>query len=412
VADEQGAGLAGLPTSVIETSSIDLDQVRKLHQLRSLRLQSALRVGVVGLMVGAMLVGTSPNEWKRQSVLLILYGLAALWAAILAFSPWGASIIWRVPLSVFALVDVAAILTYEFLSEGGYVPLLVMALLPLMVALEVSSRRAAVVLASAFISFGAYLLADPAIERFGWIEAAFIVVMYGFLCSAAFLVVYVQGRHVDEITRLSASREELLAQTMTASETERRRVSESIHDGPLQHVLVARQEILELARTSPGEELDRAAASLHDASRQLREATFELHPAVLEHVGLGAAVEQLALFNASRSGIPITTDIDYPTKNAVDAIMFGVVRELLSNVVRHSQASKASVKLTSAQQTCRLEVTDNGIGMSTEVAARRLAQGHIGLASHRARVEAAGGMLTILNEPVGTHVRVELPLRR
>ena len=281
-----------------------------------------------------------------------------------------------------------------------------------MVALEVPSRRAAVVLACAFIAFGGYLLADPAIERLGWVETAFLVVMYGFLCCAAFLVVYVQGRHVDEITSLSASREELLAQTMTASETERRRVSESIHDGPLQHVLVARQELLELARTSPGEELDRAAASLHDASRQLREATFELHPAVLEHVGLGAAVEQLAQFTANRSGIRITTDIDYATKNAVDDIMFGVVRELLANVVRHSRATHASVKLASARQACRLDVADNGVGMSSDVAARRLAQGHIGLACHRARVEAAGGKLTILNEPEGTHVRVEVPLRR
>ena len=63
-------------------------------------------------------------------MLLILYGLAAGWAAILAFSPGGASIIWRVPLSVFALVDVAAIFAFQLLSEGGYVPLLVMALLP------------------------------------------------------------------------------------------------------------------------------------------------------------------------------------------------------------------------------------------------------------------------------------------
>ena len=170
---------------------------------------------------------------------------------------------------------------------------------------------------------------------------------------------------------------------------------------------VARQEIVEFAKTSAGEELDRAMACLQDASTRLREATFELHPSALEEVGLGAAV-----FTANRSAIEITTEIDYPIRNPVDPIVFGVARELLSNVVRHSQASSASVKLAIVDGVCRLDVVDNGIGMSTEAAARRLAAGHIGLASHRARVEAAGGKFTIVDEPTGSHIRAQLRLRR
>jgi two-component system, NarL family, sensor kinase len=85
---------------------------------------------------------------------------------------------------------------------------------------------------------------------------------------------------------------------------------------------------------------------------------------------------------------------------------------LLSNVVRHSQATNASVQLAIVDGVCRLDVVDNGIGMSTEAAARRLAAGHIGLASHRARVEAAGGKFTVVGEPTGSHIRAELPLRR
>ena len=267
-----------------------------------------------------------------------------------------------------------------------------MALVPLIVVPQLSWRQAVVVLSVSVAAFVYAVLQDDVIPvQLGWRDSVFLFVMYGFLCCTGLLVAYVEEHHVDEIAALTASREELLGQIMTASETERRRISEAIHDGPLQDVLVARQEIGELAASSRSEELDRAMLCLRDASQRLRDATFELHPAVLEQVGLGAAVEQLATFTATRARIAVDTNIDYPAQQPIDPIMFGVVRELLSNVVRHSQASRAWITLVVSDSMCRLDVADNGIGMTDEQAARRLAEGHIGLASHRARVEAAGG---------------------
>jgi len=218
---------------------------------------------------------------------------------------------------------------------------------------------------------------------------------------------------VRSVAGLSALREELLVQTMTASDAEQRRISESVHDGPLQDILVARQELVELDAAFPGDErVGRARAGLQSASEQLRQAIFELHPAVLERVGLGAAVEQLAAVAADRSGIKIRTDIDYPMRSAIDPIVFGLLRELVSNVVKHSQAGSASVTLGITDGTCILEVADDGVGIDSELAERRLDEGHIGLASHRTRVEAAGGLFVFLDVPVGTHVRVEIPLKQ
>jgi two-component system NarL family sensor kinase len=250
------------------------------------------------------------------------------------------------------------------------------------------------------------------VPRHGWALTAMILLLYGFVCGTALLVVVFRLRHVDEMARITASREELLAETMTASEAERRQIAESIHDGALQDVLAARRNIVDFLKTSPpSAQLERAVEGLHEASQRLREATFELHPAVLEQAGLGAAVEKLASVTADRSGITVTTDIDYPASNAVDPIAFGVARELLSNVERHSNASEASVKLAAVNGMCCLDVADNGIGINRDAAARRLAEGHIGLASHRARVEAADGTMKIIEAPVGAHIRVVLPLR-
>jgi two-component system NarL family sensor kinase len=408
----------GVP--VVLTSDVELDRVRRVHQLRSYRIGSVLRLGVVLLMVAAMLIGTRRSEWAQQTALIVLYAFAALCAVVLAFAPlrqW----VRMGPLAgmrryepfAFTAIDVLVLTGFQLLSTDGIYPLLIMTLLPVLVGLDVSSRRAAVVLAFTLVGFAVAVVEDPVMVRaIGWPEAIFRFVLYAFLCGTALVVVRIEERHARSVAGLSALREELLAQTMTASEVLQRRISESIHDGALQDVLAARQELVELETAAPGDErVGRALVGLQSASERLRQATFELHPAVLEQVGLGAAVQQLAAYTTKRSGIKITTDIDYPVRSEIDPIVFGVVRELLSNVVHHSRATSASVTLGLTDGVCVVDVADDGVGIAGDTMARRLGEGHIGLASHRARVDAAGGRFVFLDTPAGTHVCVELPLK-
>ena len=302
---------------------------------------------------------------------------------------------------------------FQLLSAYGIHSLLIMVLLPVLVGVDVSSRRAAVVLAFTLVGFAVAGVHDHVLMRRGGLpDTAFHLGLYAFLCVTAFVVVRTEERHVRSVAKLGALREELLAQTMTASDVEQRRISESLHDGPLQDILAVRQELVELDAVYFGDDrVGRALAGLQAASERLREATFELHPAVLEQVGLGAAVQQLVDVTAQRSGIAISADIGYPGRSSADPIMFGAVRELLSNVARHSRARTAAVSLGVADGIGILDVVDDGVGFSHQTVARRLGEGHIGLASQRARVEAAGGALAFLATRAGTHARVALPLR-
>ncbi|OBF54769.1 hypothetical protein A5787_04150 [Mycobacterium sp. 852002-50816_SCH5313054-b] len=394
-------------------STTDLNRVRRRHRLRSLRAGYAFRIGVLAIMISAVFVGNHPGAQAKQGVLIAVYALIAVSAAILVFSRVSYLVTGDALVLMLTLVDIIALVGFKMLSPGGYLPLLVMGLLPVLVAIGVSWRPSAVVLAGIFVVFAAEFLRDPAtVPRIGWAQSALLVAMYAFFCGTRLVVTVVRTRYEDEIAELTTSREALLADTMTASEAQRRQISESIHDGPLQDVLAARRDIVDYLKRAPATELDRAVASLQNASARLRDVTFELHPAVLEQVGLGAAVEKLASLTADRSGITITTDIEYTGRNAVDPMIFGVARELLSNLVRHSRAAHASVTIAVVDGVCRLDVADDGIGFTGDVAARRLAEGHIGLASQRARVEAAGGTFRIVDAPVGAHVHVRLPLRR
>src|SRR5258705_2204053 len=122
---------------------VELDRVRQARQLRSLRIAALLRVGVVLIMIGAMLVGTAPGDWPAQSVWIAVYAFAALGTAIVAFSPSSRFITGSQWQFAIAIADLVALAGVQLLTTGGYVPLLVVGLLPLMVALEVSSRRGA-----------------------------------------------------------------------------------------------------------------------------------------------------------------------------------------------------------------------------------------------------------------------------
>ena len=64
-------------------------------------------------------------------------------------------------------------------------------------------------------------------------------------------------------------------------------------------------------------------------------------------------------------------------------------------MVKHARATHVAVDLVLVDGTARLTVTDDGVGVATADVARRLGEGHIGLASHALRVEAAGGTLTL-----------------
>lgn len=163
--------------------------------------QAVLRVGIVLIMVGAMIVGTAPGDWLAQSMWIGAYAVAAVGAAVVAVSPIGKSISgprWRL---ATVITDVVALSGFHLLTTGGYVPLLLVGLLPLMVILELSWQRAAVVLAVSVVAFVATLVADTSISRsIGWPAAWFLVALYTYLCCAAFLATYVQSRQIDEIS--------------------------------------------------------------------------------------------------------------------------------------------------------------------------------------------------------------------
>jgi two-component system, NarL family, sensor kinase len=102
---------------------------------------------------------------------------------------------------------------------------------------------------------------------------------------------------------------------------------------------------------------------------------------------------------------------DDTRRDPADLELYSAVREMLSNVVKHSAAQRVSIELRRERHGTAVTVTDDGVGIRPGRLEQRLTAGHIGVASHRLRIEAAGGTLTLTpNTPHGTIASVTIPL--
>ena len=221
----------------------------------------------------------------------------------------------------------------------------------------------------------------------------------------------IQRSRVMEIATLAIARAGLLAELTDVEERERRQLSEALHDGALQYVLAARMD-LEDVRDGDPDAVERVDHALTTSAGLLRRTVSELHPAVLDHAGLVRAAEDLAEGLRQRGYEVDLRAEGMPVRPATEAdrVVFAALRELVTNVVKHSGATSVVVELEAQDDRIVASVTDDGTGFDETRADERLAAGHIGLASQRLRVEAAGGRLVATPvEPHGLRMTVSVP---
>ena len=209
------------------------------------------------------------------------------------------------------------------------------------------------------------------------------------------------------VQSLTRAREQLVR----ASEDERRRLRRDLHDGlgPELAALTLRVDALRNQARSPGLDLDAELVHLRTgiqvAVADVRRVVEGLRPPAVDDLGLGTAIEQLAarIVVGPRLTLDVSSLPELPA--AVEAVVFRVAQEALTNAVRHADACTVHVRLQTVKGAIFLEVGDDGRGA---VAAR---PGGVGLTSMRERADEIGGRLDVQSTPAaGTIVRLEAPL--
>jgi signal transduction histidine kinase len=197
------------------------------------------------------------------------------------------------------------------------------------------------------------------------------------------------------------------ARIVQAADEQRRRVVRDLHDGAQQRLLHAVMT-LQLAHgrdDAPPELTELVGQALEHARaaiEELRELAHGIHPAILTHRGLAAAVEGLA----DRAPLPVHVEIPehrYPA--IVESAAYFIAAEALTNVAKYAQASTARITATRSTDRLVVAVEDDGAGGANPYPGS-------GLSGLRDRVAALDGTLTVDSPPgAGTRIRAEIPLR-
>jgi two-component system NarL family sensor kinase len=218
------------------------------------------------------------------------------------------------------------------------------------------------------------------------------------------------GRRSARIEELATARQRLVTHAIESVERERTRLADALHDSPMQNLIAARHDLRRAERTGDAESFRQLEGAIDDTIIALREEIFALHPHVLDHVGLSAALEQVARRHERESEVRVTLDIDPEATATHGDFLFALGRELLGNAAKHAQPHEIRVALSHDLAGVTLDVADDGCGIPEGRLRQALLDGHVGLAAVRERVAALGGTLSI-DSAVGrgTAVRVSLP---
>jgi signal transduction histidine kinase len=241
-----------------------------------------------------------------------------------------------------------------------------------------------------------------------------------FLLSAiATSVVVGLLRTSESASRLRAR--ELSRRTMQAESEVRRRVAESIHDGPVQE-LIGLDMILSAARGEMDQEqarnlIDEARDLVSRNVRALRDEIVDLGPYAFQEISFETAIESCLPVWQRRFGLEVRLAIEHlELPPEITGDLFRIAQEAVVNAGRHAEATRVEISLRMVGSQVELRVADNGKGFEgfnviEGMNGYSTRPGHLGLASMRERAELLDGELTIDSSDRGTRVMVLAPLR-
>lgn len=201
-------------------------------------------------------------------------------------------------------------------------------------------------------------------------------------------------------------------------EEERRRLARELHDGLGQKLTALKNQLAWLRRqpgAAPDEELELATRLAGEALDDTRELSRLLRPPVLDDLGLPPALRWIGRTFADRFALTVQVeapDLSERPAAEVETVIFRIAQEALTNVARHAEAKRVTVRLTADPEWLELEVADDGQGFD---AARRLrttdAGTGVGLRGMQDRVDLFGGRFEVQSTPGhGTVVRARVPV--
>jgi len=213
---------------------------------------------------------------------------------------------------------------------------------------------------------------------------------------------------------------QLAQRVVRSQEEERARLSRDLHDGISQWLVSIKLQIeAALVRLNGTPEqaataragFEKTATQINGVLAEVRRISHDLRPAILDDLGLAAALEHLCgeWRDAAGAGVEIVFENQAQAgdgaalPDVVNTVLFRIAQEALTNIARHAGASRIKVRLYQGHNLLMLQVQDNGHGFDLGQVDDHSRHG-IGLRNMRERIEAVGGELGIDSSPAGTSI--------
>ena len=228
------------------------------------------------------------------------------------------------------------------------------------------------------------------------------------------------ARLIENLQHKQAEVEGLLKKVVNTAENERLRLSLDLHDGPIQTIVASQLELKTCSLYVSRNKLDEAEAkmestmkALGESVRDLRRIVRDLNPPSVSEEGLIAGIKEYVASVEQNDGIKCHLEVADP-EGVLDTSMergiYYVIREALTNVRKHSGASKVHVSINAGVGKLNITIVDNGRGFDTSDISSELNEGHIGIRSMRERTRIMNGTIDIVSRPgEGTTVTLTVP---
>lgn len=253
-------------------------------------------------------------------------------------------------------------------------------------------------------------------QNANWIEEATVVSLKEFYEQTADLSQYLEQLSL-ELQQLGSKPQFVGNETKEqVIEQERRRIARELHDSVSQQLFAAMMMISALnERTEQFNENEQKQLRmiehvLSQAQSEMRALLLHLRPISLEQKSLKSGIEGLLMELQTKVQMRIHWDIeDVHLPQGVEDHLFRIAQELLSNTLRHSQATNLEVYLRETSSNVLFKIEDNGIGFNTE----EILPGSYGINNMKERVQSLGGQVKIVSFPnQGTTIEIRIPLGR
>ncbi len=228
------------------------------------------------------------------------------------------------------------------------------------------------------------------------------------------------ARDITEQKQMQENLRFYLQQVTKAQEEERKRISHELHDETVQALVVLSRQLDTLASSDKElpedyrHQLEKIWQQTNDIIREVRRLSQDLRPAALDSLGLLPALEWLASDVTEYSGIVTKVNVlgeKQRLPEEEELVLFRIAQEALSNVRRHSKASKVEMTIDFADGALTLSISDNGRGFDMPQRTSDLAlSGKLGIIGMQERARLVGAALTVQSEVgAGTTVTLRMP---